>query len=178
MKVNVRNALLSFVWCLTTLPLHIYCTCTKRTLGVSEPGCVVQPCLESFPSVQPSMSKLFFFFLIKIVLDSFWFTSTGVDDMFFPSPYNLTLIQDHCTAAWHVVQRPYWLNVEYGMPDFQGASNIVFSSGKYDPWSSAGIMEVWYCRCVTVVFCYCGIVIAYGYFHGNLGCVRLKYCSH
>lgn len=72
--------------------------------------------------------------------DSYWFSTDGKSDMFWPNPYNQTLIDTHCEAAWHVRSRPEWVAAEYGGRGIlRGASNIVFSSGSFDGWSSAGI---------------------------------------
>jgi lysosomal Pro-X carboxypeptidase len=35
----------------------------------------------------------------------------------------------------------YWAATQYGARNLKGASNIVFSNGNLDPWSSGGVLE-------------------------------------
>ena len=72
--------------------------------------------------------------------DSFWFATTGVRDMFWPSSYNATLVDEHCRLVWGVHPRTHWVVDEYGGRRLdRSATNIVFSSGGFDGWSSAGV---------------------------------------
>jgi len=72
--------------------------------------------------------------------DSYWFTTDGVRDMFWDNKYNASLINEHCRLAWGVEPRSGWIPIEYGGRMLgQGHSNIVFSSGGYDGWSSGGV---------------------------------------
>ena len=71
--------------------------------------------------------------------DSQWFTSNGVEDMFFASPYNTTFLAEHCRLAWGVEPDWGWMATRYALPDFHGASNILFVNGLQDPWSGPGI---------------------------------------
>eukprot|EP00040_Diaphanoeca_grandis_P012889 m.65186 g.65186 ORF g.65186 m.65186 type:complete len:539 (+) comp23530_c0_seq1:56-1672(+) len=72
--------------------------------------------------------------------DSFWFSTDGVRDMFWDNEYNATLINEHCRLAWGLQPRSGWIPTEYGGRSIgAGHSNIVFSSGGYDGWSSGGI---------------------------------------
>ena len=67
--------------------------------------------------------------------DSFWFTTDGVRDMFWPNAYNQSLVDEHCASVWRVRPRVRWITDEYGGRNLGvGASNIVFSSGSFDPW--------------------------------------------
>jgi len=68
-----------------------------------------------------------------------YFTRDGKSDMFWPEMQNLTAIQEHCRSSWAVEPRPDWIAVEFG--GTAGASNIVYSNGLYDPWSSGGVLE-------------------------------------
>ena len=72
--------------------------------------------------------------------DSFWFSTDGVRDMFWNNKYNQTLIDEHCEKVWGVKPRRDWIRNEYGGRHLlDGHSNIVFSSGGFDGWSSGGI---------------------------------------
>ena len=72
--------------------------------------------------------------------DSFWFSTDGVRDMFWHQPYNQTLVDEHCRLAWGVTPRTSWIANEYGGRHMgRYHSNIVWSSGGYDGWSSAGV---------------------------------------
>jgi lysosomal Pro-X carboxypeptidase len=72
--------------------------------------------------------------------DSFWFATNGQTDMFWEQPYDLNFTTQHCTAAWNVTEPSYeWITTGYGLPDFAGVSNILFTNGLYDPWGAAGI---------------------------------------
>lgn len=68
-----------------------------------------------------------------------YFTRDGVHDMFWPSPMNMSAINAHCRDTLGVVPRSTWIGEEFG--GITGASNIVFSNGLYDPWSSGGVLK-------------------------------------
>lgn len=68
-----------------------------------------------------------------------YFTRDGVKDMFWPSPMNMSAIARHCASTLGVVPRPNWIGEEFG--GATGASNIVFSNGLFDPWSSGGVVR-------------------------------------
>jgi len=70
--------------------------------------------------------------------DSQWFSS-GTSDMFFPSPYNLTFLMEHCRLAWGVSPDLLWMTTRYALPSFHGSSRILFTNGLQDPWSGASI---------------------------------------
>ena len=49
-------------------------------------------------------------------------------------------MDEHCLARWGVAPRQAWVAAEYGGRSLgHGHSNIVFSSGGYDGWSSGGV---------------------------------------
>ena len=76
----------------------------------------------------------------EMLPDSFWFSTDGVRDMFWKNEYNQTLINEHCRQVWNVTPREDWIRNEYGGRHILfGHSNIVFSSGSFDGWSSGGI---------------------------------------
>ena len=68
-----------------------------------------------------------------------YFTRDGVNDMFWPTPMNMSAIEQHCNSTFGVVPRPDWIAEEFG--GAASATNIVFSNGLYDPWSSGGVLS-------------------------------------
>eukprot|EP01116_Phalansterium_solitarium_P007553 TRINITY_DN202_c0_g1_i2.p2 TRINITY_DN202_c0_g1~~TRINITY_DN202_c0_g1_i2.p2 ORF type:complete len:509 (-),score=216.82 TRINITY_DN202_c0_g1_i2:4438-5964(-) len=66
-----------------------------------------------------------------------YFTSDGKRDMFWPRPCNFTDTIRHCVNKYGVVPRPDWIRIAY--QGFEGSSNIAFTNGGYDPWSSGGV---------------------------------------
>ena len=72
--------------------------------------------------------------------DSFWFGTSGRKDMFWPNPFNQSLVDAHCEMTWGVKPRQKWIVQEYGGRQLgEGHSNIVFTSGGFDPQCSMGI---------------------------------------
>jgi len=67
-----------------------------------------------------------------------YFARGGQEDMFWKSAMNMTSIQQHCSSKFRVEPRTKWIAEEFGGTG--GASNIVFSNGLYDPWSSGGVL--------------------------------------
>lgn len=66
----------------------------------------------------------------------------GVDDMFYPLPYNLTAVAEACAASYNgVVPRPEWVTTHYGGHNINESTNIVFSQGSLDPWSGGGVLR-------------------------------------
>lgn len=54
--------------------------------------------------------------------------------------FKRTLIREHCRDVWGVTPREDWIRNEYGGRHLlMGHSNIVFSSGGFDGWSSGGV---------------------------------------
>lgn len=68
------------------------------------------------------------------------FCYDGVNDFFEPTPWNLTAFADECYKNWKVQPRPLMAPKIYGGRDISAASNIVFSNGLLDPWSTGGVM--------------------------------------
>jgi len=68
-----------------------------------------------------------------------YFGRDGVHDMFWPHSENMTEIRQHCNRTLGVEPRPDWIATEFG--GTAGASNIVFSNGLLDPWSSGGVLK-------------------------------------
>ncbi|XAR60058.1 Lysosomal Pro-Xaa carboxypeptidase, partial [Bertholletia excelsa] len=68
------------------------------------------------------------------------------DTMFPPAPFNLNSYNDDCSRAYGVTPRPHWITTYYGGHDIKTVlkrfgSNIIFSNGLRDPYSSAGVLE-------------------------------------
>jgi len=68
-----------------------------------------------------------------------YFSRNGKDDMFWHYEENMTAIRNHCIATFGVQPRETWIAQEF--VGAKGASNIVFSNGLYDPWSSGGVLK-------------------------------------
>ena len=58
--------------------------------------------------------------------------------MFWPFLANHSAVDAHCLDTLGVRPRREWIGVEFGGLA-SSASNIVFSNGDYDPWSSGGV---------------------------------------
>ncbi|ETI36211.1 hypothetical protein F443_17579 [Phytophthora nicotianae P1569] len=66
----------------------------------------------------------------------------GVNDMFWPVPWNFTADNENCKSEWGIDIRPLWATTQYGgRKALKAASNIVFSNGNYDPWSGTGVLQ-------------------------------------
>jgi lysosomal Pro-X carboxypeptidase len=69
------------------------------------------------------------------------------DDTMFPqSPYDLNNFTKFCKETYGVSSRPHWITTYYGGHDIKlvlqrFASNIIFSNGLRDPYSTGGILE-------------------------------------
>ena len=71
------------------------------------------------------------------------FCFDGTNDMFEPSPWDLALYTKQCQDTWGeaAVPQPDLANSLYGGRNLDSATNIVFSNGLLDPWSSGGILK-------------------------------------
>ncbi|XP_073291844.1 uncharacterized protein [Primulina huaijiensis] len=63
-----------------------------------------------------------------------------------PSPFNLTQYIEDCKGEYGVPPRPHWVTTYYGGQDIKlvlqrFGSNIIFSNGLKDPYSSGGVLE-------------------------------------
>ncbi|XP_069747081.1 lysosomal Pro-X carboxypeptidase [Narcine bancroftii] len=65
----------------------------------------------------------------------------GVNDMFEPMPWDLKWFSDNCKKDWGLRPRPDWIITVYGGKNISSHSNIVFSNGDLDPWSSGGVTK-------------------------------------
>ncbi|XP_059314768.1 uncharacterized protein LOC132065395 [Lycium ferocissimum] len=70
----------------------------------------------------------------------------GENDMFFSYPFNLDDYINDCKSKFGVPPRPHWITTYYGGHDIKlilhrFASNIIFSNGLRDPYSSGGVLK-------------------------------------
>lgn len=70
-----------------------------------------------------------------------YFSTNGETDMFWKRDSTLDDIRAHCRKQWKVDPDPDWIRESYGDELLRGASNIVFTNGLLDPWSSQGVLE-------------------------------------
>ena len=60
--------------------------------------------------------------------------------MFWPDPFNQSLVDEHCELTWGVKPRQKWIVQEYGGRELgRGHSNILFTNGGFDPQRTMGI---------------------------------------
>ncbi|KAI3847809.1 hypothetical protein MKW92_038701 [Papaver armeniacum] len=70
----------------------------------------------------------------------------GEDTMFQASPFDLKNFSMSCQSRYYVKPRPHWILNEFGGKDIKSvlqvfASNIIYSNGLKDPYSSGGVLE-------------------------------------
>ncbi|KAF8396468.1 hypothetical protein HHK36_018091 [Tetracentron sinense] len=71
----------------------------------------------------------------------------GSNDTMFPAaPFDLNSYIEYCKKSYGVPPRPHWITTNYGGHDIKlvlqrFASNIIFSNGLRDPYSSGGVLE-------------------------------------
>lgn len=62
-------------------------------------------------------------------------------NMFYNIPWDFQEVSDKCFQKFQVRPRENWVALEYWAKQLKDTSNIIFSNGLYDPWSSGGVME-------------------------------------
>jgi len=67
--------------------------------------------------------------------------SDGVSDMFQAEPWNLDKYSERCFKKWKVRPRALMAAQMYGGRNITASSNIVFSNGLLDPWSTGGVTK-------------------------------------
>ncbi|XP_061342201.1 uncharacterized protein LOC133288462 [Gastrolobium bilobum] len=70
----------------------------------------------------------------------------GNNTMFPPNPFNIEGFVDQCKRNYGVSPRPHWVTTYYGGHDIKRVlqrfgSNIIFSNGLRDPYSSGGVLD-------------------------------------
>ncbi|XP_077233616.1 uncharacterized protein LOC143875921 [Tasmannia lanceolata] len=68
------------------------------------------------------------------------------DTMFQAQPFDLKSLTEACQAYYGVIPRPHWITTEYGGHNIKSVlqrfgSNIIFSNGLRDPYSSGGVLQ-------------------------------------
>ncbi|KAJ8429622.1 hypothetical protein Cgig2_012284 [Carnegiea gigantea] len=71
---------------------------------------------------------------------------TSHDSMFPPGKFDLDSFIQDCKHKYNVLPRPHWITTYYGGHDIKlilqrFGSNIIFSNGLKDPYSTAGVLE-------------------------------------
>jgi len=69
------------------------------------------------------------------------FCYNNKDDMFDVSPWSEAGWNKECRQVWDTDPEVYKMQTIYGGRDIYGASNIVWSNGALDPWSTGGILK-------------------------------------
>ncbi|CAH1401397.1 unnamed protein product [Nezara viridula] len=72
-------------------------------------------------------------------------------DMFEKSDWNIKEVSDECFKKFKVRPDPGLAELEYGGKDIHWATNIIFSNGLLDPWSSGGVLKNLSSSAVAVV---------------------------
>eukprot|EP00873_Tetraselmis_striata_P042045 jgi/Tetstr1/462309/TSEL_000662.t1 len=72
-----------------------------------------------------------------------YYPSTGRRDMFWDQgEFDIEMIEEHCIKTWGVKPDRLWAaNYFGGVRIASSASNIVFTNGQLDPWSTGGVMQ-------------------------------------
>ncbi|XP_076749843.1 lysosomal Pro-X carboxypeptidase [Xylocopa sonorina] len=67
--------------------------------------------------------------------------SDGMNDMFEPESWNLDEYSKDCIKQFSVKPQANTICEQYGCQDLSTATNIIFSNGLMDPWSSGGVLR-------------------------------------
>lgn len=65
----------------------------------------------------------------------------GINDMFEPQEWNFAEYASGCQKLYNVTPNPDIICQTYGCSDLSTATNIIFSNGLLDPWSSGGVLQ-------------------------------------
>ncbi|KAK0161866.1 hypothetical protein PV327_008271 [Microctonus hyperodae] len=65
----------------------------------------------------------------------------GINDMFEPQEWNFSEYASECQKLYNVRPNPNIICQTYGCSDLSTATNIIFSNGLLDPWSSGGVLQ-------------------------------------
>nr|XP_023015538.1 lysosomal Pro-X carboxypeptidase [Leptinotarsa decemlineata] len=73
-------------------------------------------------------------------------------DMFENQPWDFKKVSDNCMNKFGIRPRDEEVPIlQYGGKDISSASNIIFSNGLYDPWSSGGVLRNIGARILAIV---------------------------
>lgn len=67
--------------------------------------------------------------------------TNGVTDMFEPQSWDYDAYVKSCQNSYGVTPRPEWVKTYYWSKKIETASNIFFSNGALDPWSTGGVLR-------------------------------------
>ncbi|XP_015371392.1 PREDICTED: lysosomal Pro-X carboxypeptidase-like [Diuraphis noxia] len=67
--------------------------------------------------------------------------SNGIKDIFEKKPWNFEENARYCYETFGVQPSIYTIEKTYGGKNLNAASNIIFSNGLLDPWSSGGVLQ-------------------------------------
>lgn len=67
--------------------------------------------------------------------------SDGENDMFEVAPWSPEKYAAKCMKKWKVTPRPLMAPLIYGGRNITSSSNIIFSNGLLDPWSTGGVTK-------------------------------------
>jgi lysosomal Pro-X carboxypeptidase len=77
----------------------------------------------------------------QLLPEELYFPTRGDVDMFFPRDFmSSAFLEQHCRRKYNVSPRRDWIPASYGGESYPG-TNVVFSNGLLDPWSSAGVLN-------------------------------------
>ncbi|KAK0088072.1 hypothetical protein PV325_013260 [Microctonus aethiopoides] len=65
----------------------------------------------------------------------------GINDMFEPQEWNFAEYASGCQKLYNVTPNPDIICQTYGCSDLSTVTNIIFSNGLLDPWSSGGVLQ-------------------------------------
>jgi len=69
------------------------------------------------------------------------FCGDGKTDMFYPYAWNFDQFRAKCEKKYRITPDLYKAQTTFGAKDIRSASNIVFTNGDIDPWSSGGVLH-------------------------------------
>ncbi len=104
--------------------------------------CLFRQCY-SLPTADPFFDGLQWDYqwCTQLLPEELFFPMQGEADMFFPRDFSShAFLQQYCGQKYNVSPRPDWIPASYGGAAYPG-TNVVFSNGLLDPWSSAGILN-------------------------------------
>ncbi|XP_076236780.1 lysosomal Pro-X carboxypeptidase [Calliopsis andreniformis] len=67
--------------------------------------------------------------------------TNGINDMFEPKPWNFDDYSKDCMKQFSVKPQPNLVCEQYGCTDLSTVTNIIFSNGLLDPWTSGGVVR-------------------------------------
>lgn len=69
------------------------------------------------------------------------FCANSSDTMYRTTTWDLKAFSEKCYKRFHLIPKPYDIELRYGGRNIHAASNIIFSNGLLDPWSGGGVLQ-------------------------------------